>query len=56
MDGGYFGVLALMYFFMALYVTPFNALINEIAHNDEERLVISYVYFYWFCIGLWHWR
>jgi GPH family glycoside/pentoside/hexuronide:cation symporter len=33
-----FGVLALMYFFMALYVTPFNALINEIAHNDEERL------------------
>lgn len=46
-----FGTLSLMYFFMTLYVTPFNALINELAHNDEERLSLVMFISIGFAIG-----
>jgi Na+/melibiose symporter-like transporter len=49
-------VLVLLYFFMTMYVTPYNALITELGHNSEERLSIAtYLSFTWaagFGIGM----
>jgi Na+/melibiose symporter-like transporter len=46
----FFSIL-LLYFFMTLYVTPFNALINEISHSDEERMQIVMMISIGFAIG-----
>lgn len=34
-------VISLFYFFLTLYVTPYNALISELGHTPNERLTIS---------------
>jgi GPH family glycoside/pentoside/hexuronide:cation symporter len=46
----FFAILAL-YFAMTLYVTPFNALINEISHSDSERLQIVMMISIGFAVG-----
>lgn len=41
-------ILVLLYFFMTMYVTPYNALITELGHDAEERLSIAtYLSFTW---------
>jgi len=46
-----FCAILLLYLFMTLYVTPFNALINEISHSDKERMQIVMMISVGFAIG-----
>ncbi len=39
--GWLLGTVFLFYFFMTLYVVPYTALISELGHYEEDRLVIS---------------
>ena len=46
-----FFTILLLYLFMTLYVTPFNALINEISHSDKERMQIVMMISVGFAVG-----
>jgi Na+/melibiose symporter-like transporter len=43
--------ILLLYFFMTMYVTPFNALINELTHTDQERLHLVMLISITFALG-----
>lgn len=45
------GCILLLYFFMTMYVTPFNAYINELTRNDKERLQLVMMISITFAVG-----
>jgi glycoside/pentoside/hexuronide:cation symporter, GPH family len=45
------GCILFLYFFMTMYVTPFNAYINELTRNDKERLQLVMIISVAFALG-----